>query len=247
MAIKQHGIGNDISLLKDCLEDYIKSEDNPDGIFNSVLTASDEDYDYVNCGCGSPGGMSYGCLSFRRAKTNLAWSVILVYNDGNSEETVSLNASAASSGATLANEIDFAYGTRNGLIIHFTYDKVDGDPNLFNTVLIAKSMDQYPIIVVGYLTGDPTNNGLTHGTAKVVHYPDSASLTFSMPQFTTAMQTSAVPFASYGNISLLSYTPHAYWMPVSNSYGVGFSRMAFGMISCVTNGYWFIDDEEGED
>ena len=40
---------------------------------------------------------------------------------------------------------------------------------------------------------------------------------------------------------------HAFWMPVSNSYGQGFNRMSFQENECITNGYWIIDDKPDEE
>lgn len=158
-----------------------------------------------------------------------------------------IKASSASSGATLVNQLDYAYGTDNGFMLHFTYDAINGVPNLFTTILISKGSDDNLFIVLSNPGTAPTDNDLTHLTAKVYHYGDTNALEFTMCQFDTAMQTLAVPFAGYGNVASVTHAPHAHWFPVSDSYGQGFNRMSFGDVECITNGYWMVDDKSDEE
>lgn len=160
---------------------------------------------------------------------------------------VVLKASAASTGADLVNQLDYAYGTDNGFMLHFTYDAIDGTPNLFATVMMTTGSDGNPFIIVTDPGETPTNNDLTHLSAKVFHYTDTNYLALNMCQFNSAMQTEAVPFVGYGNVATISEAKHAFWMPVSNSYGQGFNRMSFQEAECVTNGYWIIDDKPDEE
>lgn len=166
---------------------------------------------------------------------------------GGDEPLTPFQAAAASTGATLVNQLDFAYGTDNGFMLHFTYDSVNGAPNLFTTIMVVSGSDGDPFIIYSNPGSAPSNNDLTHLTASVYHYPDTNYLTFTMCQFDTEMQTLAVPFAGFGNIAAVSYAKHAFWMPVSNSYGSGFNRMSFQETECVTNGYWFLDDKPDEE
>lgn len=158
-----------------------------------------------------------------------------------------LKSETASSGATLVNQLDYAYGTDNGFMLHFTYDAINGVPNLFTTILISKGSDDNPFIVLSNPGTAPTDNDLTHLTAKIFHYGDVNPLEFTMCQFDTAMQTLAVPFAGYGNVANVTHAPHAHWFPVSDFYGQGFNRMSFGDVECITNGYWMVDDKPDEE
>ena len=160
---------------------------------------------------------------------------------------VIFRATSASTGATLVNQIDYAYGTDNGFMLHFTYDAIDGVPNLFSTAMVTVGSDGYPFIIVTDPGETPTSNDLTHLSAKVFHYTDTNYLTLSMCQFDSAMQTEAVPFVGFGNVATVSEAKHAFWMPVSNSYGQGFNRMSFQENECITNGYWIIDDKPDEE
>lgn len=244
--IRQKAIGDTLEGLKMFLDSYVISEDNPNGIFNSVdiniVGSGNDTAETLTCTAGDP---SVTVLSF--SKSNGEWDVT-AYGINSSNAYLALYSSAASSGAELVNRMDYAYGTDNGFMLHFTYDKIVSDPNLFATILVAKSKDSYPIVVFPDISADPTDNDFTHLFSKVCHYPDGGVLNFAMCQIDTAMQTAAVPFTSYGNHTELSFSPHAFWMPVSNSYASGFCRMSFNETQCVSNGYWFIDDaqEEGE-
>lgn len=157
-----------------------------------------------------------------------------------------IGASAASTGATLVNKLDYVYGTDHGVMMHFTYDAIDGVPNLFTTIIIAKGSDGYPFFIIANPGDAPTANDVTHQTAHIYHYPDANMLEFPMCQFDTLMQTLAVPFAGVGNVSMVSKAPNAAWFPISAAYGVGFNRMVFGATECVTNGYWMVDDKQDE-
>ena len=245
--IRQANIGDSVEALKMFLDNYVISKDNPNGIFNSVTIR--EEYAIV-CTAGDP---SVTVLQIAKVPDSVGqpgWDVVSYFEGGSVYLTLHTD-TASTAGAELVNKMDFVYGTDNGFMLHFTYDKVGHEPNLFATVLVAKSKDVYPIVVVPDLSvsaSDPTDNDFTHLFAKIVHYTDSAALPFAMCQIDTAMQTAAVPFVSYGNHTELSFSPHAFWMPVSNSYASGFCRMSFNETQCVSNGYWFIDDaqEEGE-
>lgn len=157
-----------------------------------------------------------------------------------------IGAAAASTGATLVNKLDFSYGTDNGIMLHFTYDSIDGVPNLFTTIIIAKGSDGYPFFIIANPGTAPSANDLTHKVAHIYHYPDTDMLEFVMCQFDALMQTLAVPFAGVGNASVVSKAPNAAWFPISAAYGVGFNRMVFGTTECVTNGYWMLDDKQEE-
>ena len=170
----------------------------------------------------------------------------VIVNYAETSATESLLASAASTGATLVNKLDFSYGTDNGIMLHFTYDSIDGVPNLFTTIIIAKGSDGYPFFIVANPGTAPSANDLTHKVAHIYHYPDTDMLEFVMCQFDALMQTLAVPFAGVGNASVVSKAPNAAWFPISAAYGVGFNRMVFGTTECVTNGYWMLDDKQEE-
>lgn len=181
---------------------------------------------------------------------------ICAYEDGkrfavgvpySSESDIRLSSDTASTGATLVNELDYAYGTDNGFMLHFTYDSIDGVPNLFATVMVTKGSDGNPFIVVVDPGTAPTSNDLTHLSAKVFHRTDTNSMTLNMCQFDSAMQTEAVPFVGFGNVATVSEAKHAFWMPVSNSYGQGFNRMSFQENECITNSYWILDDKPDEE
>lgn len=244
--IRQASIGDSIEGLKAFLDEYVISEDNPNGIFNSVV-----DHEYtITCTAGDPSATVLEFLKVPESTSVPGWDVSVYYEGGLVYLQLHTD-TPSTSGAELVNKMDFAYGTDNGFILHFTYDKVGHDPNLFATVLVAKAKDGYPIVVVpdrSISPSDPSDNDFIHLFAKIVHYPEPSAMSFAMCQIDTAMQTAAVPFASYGNQTELSYSPHAFWMPVSNSYASGFCRMSFNETECVSNGYWFIDDtqEEGE-
>ena len=177
--------------------------------------------------------------------SSTADTIIIDYADTSATE--SFSAAAASTGSTLVNKIDYAYGTDHGVMIHYTYDAIAGVPNLFTTILIAKGSDGYPFIIVANPGTAPTDNSLTHKIAKIYHYPDIDVLEFVMCQFDTLMQTLAVPFAGVGNVAMVSKAPNAAWFPMSAAYGVGFNRMVFNTVECVTNGYWMLDDKQEEE
>lgn len=240
--IRQVNLVDTLESLKSFLDEYVISENNPNGLFNSVEISSDT----LTCTSGNPSATVLTFIKIPESTGSPGWDVGanreggLVY--------LTLHSSTASTGATLVNKMDYAYGTDNGFLLHFTYDAINGDPNLFATILVARSKDSYPIVVFPAISSDPTDNDYTHLFANVTHYPDTNSLSLGMTQIDTIMQTEAAPFVAYGDQVNLSYTPNAFWMPVSNAYASGFCRMRFNETDCVTNGYWFIDDvtEEGD-
>ena len=68
-------------------------------------------------------------------------------------------------------------------------------------------------------------------TAKLISFTPSAQ-----------NQTLLVPFTTYAKPDTVSYTPHAFYMPVGEYYGIGYGKFTAGGETYITNGCWAVRD-----
>lgn len=55
-------------------------------------------------------------------------------------------------------------------------------------------------------------------------------------------QTQLVPFTTYAKSDAVSYTPHAFYMPVSENYDMQTGKFTDGSVTYITNGHWAVED-----
>lgn len=86
-------------------------------------------------------------------------------------------------------------------------------------------------------------NALNH-----VAFGDSATLA-STTTFTpeSAQQTIMCAFGTNADITDVSYTPKAFYMPMHSAYNQGIGKFLCGGKVYITNGYWCIDTEQTEE
>lgn len=128
-------------------------------------------------------------------------------------------------------------GCDNGFMLT-TRHKVGGSSRV--TILVSLTNNGEPGIMFNSY-GSSTDTRLYTSDVKHVAFGDhptlSTTLTFT-PE--SAGQTVLAPFATDPEVGSISYTPYAFYMPVSQSYGIGFGKFRLGSDTYITNGYWCI-------
>lgn len=145
-----------------------------------------------------------------------------------------------------------AWTTSNGALLRYR-----NSMGYYGAIIIAKSGDEYPILVLKYseVNADLNSNAAAHATnLRFVHYTDSSvastnsgsdSATPYVLRFnSTAKQSVMCPFAGFGGLSNLSYTKYAFWLPEApNSIrNGGCQRITLDGKNYVTDGYYALRD-----
>lgn len=108
-------------------------------------------------------------------------------------------------------------------------------------MLIAKTNNGVTAIIFSYQYDSKTV--AYYKTIKHVAFGDSETLatnTTFTPE--SGQQTTLVPFSTNAKIGSISYTPDAFYMPISQNYNSGIGKFIMGGSIWITNGYWAIRD-----
>lgn len=145
-----------------------------------------------------------------------------------------------------------AWTTSNGALLRYR-----NGMGYYGAIVIAKSGDEYPILVLkeSMYNADINSNVATHATnLRFIHYTDfsvastnsgSDSATPYVLRFNiTAKQSVMCPFAGFGGLSNLSYTKYGFWLPEApNSIrNGGCQRITLDGKNYVTDGYYTLRD-----
>ena len=97
-------------------------------------------------------------------------------------------------------------------------------------------------------TFDGTANNQYKNAIAHVAFGDSATIA-TTTTFTpeSGQQTIMTTFATNADITQVSYTPKAFYMPMHSSYNQGIGKFLCGGKVYITNGYWCIDTETYEE
>lgn len=130
-------------------------------------------------------------------------------------------------------------GCSNGFILGGKMRDTGGTERDF-AMLISVTNNGKPAIVFPSALSSTANaqykTALNH-----VAFGDSATLA-TTTTFTpeAGQQNCLVPFATNADIGVTSYTPYAYYMPMSTNYNMGIGKFDMGDVIYISNGYWAI-------
>lgn len=201
------------------------------GIFKSVtytsnvLTATDADDNTVLEIKGGDGSASSGYFrAYRRESNSLGFALNLF---------------------PVTTQISII-GCDNGFMFQANVRNSSGAERLF-AVLVAKTqLDKVAII---FPSTPPSSSPQQYTTAlNHVAFGDSATIA-STTTFTpeAAQQTIMCGFGTNADITDVSYTPKAFYMPMHSAYNQGIGKFLCGGKVYITNGYWCIDTEQTEE
>ena len=132
-------------------------------------------------------------------------------------------------------------GCDNGFIVENALNNGSGQIDM----LVAKTNNDKIAISWGYSSSSKTT-GRTSGIQHVA-WGDSETLA-TTTGFTAenGQQTAFQAFFTNADITDVSYTPKAFYMPMHSAYAAGFGKFLSGGKVYITNGYWCIDTEQSE-
>lgn len=193
---------------------------------DSVLTATDANDDTVLTINGGNGAGSSGFFRAYRGSENYLGFALNLLPD------------------TTAISI---IGCDNGFIFEANLRNAPSGAQRLFAVLIAKTqLDKVAII---FPSTPPSSSPQQYTTAlNHVAFGDSAtesSTTTFTPE--SAQQTIMCTFGTNADITDVSYTPKAFYMPIHSAYNQGIGKFLCGGKVYITNGYWCIDTEQTEE
>lgn len=135
-------------------------------------------------------------------------------------------------------------GCDNGFMLVTRYG-VNG-ANRF-AALFAKTNNGEPAIIFNRY-GSATDNQIFYNGVKHVAFGDSPTMS-TTTTFTpeSGQQTNFCTFCTNADITDVSYTPKAFYLPMHSAYNSGIGKFLSGEKVYITNGYWAIDTEQTEE
>jgi hypothetical protein len=237
--IRQININNDIAVLKELLESYIREdpEDLSDGMFMNVTSFTHDTYGPgIRCTV-QPGAIALRAVELCQKSDN-TFTVISYYGNGTDDSVVYSIKNTSTGGI---NKISYAYACDNGVLICFRYSS-----DRWMTIMITKGSDGMPFIVTpGPNTTTPAS--AVHGMAiRIIHITDDNYISAYLSFVDAQEQTIMCPFLGYGNTVEVTYAPYGLWIPYApaGQRNSEFSIMTFQDSVCITNGYWAIKDTD---
>ena len=134
----------------------------------------------------------------------------------------------------------------NGVIINTTYYNSDGSGGTYDAYILFAKTNNGKVACIGKFC----NNGKTTPTSEIYHvaFGDNSTID-TTTNFTpeSGQQTIMTTFATNADITQVSYTPKAFYMPMHSAYNSGIGKFLCGGKVYITNGYWCIDTETYEE
>lgn len=129
----------------------------------------------------------------------------------------------------------------NGIIIDATYYQNIG--RKFG-VLISPSNNDELAIIFSYGGTDTSGDNYLYNKLQHVALGDSTTMS-TTTTFTpeSGQQTNFCTFCTNADITDVSYTPKAFYLPMHSAYNSGIGKFLSGGKVYITNGYWAIDTE----
>lgn len=111
-------------------------------------------------------------------------------------------------------------------------------------LLVAKTNNGEPAIIFNKY-GSATDNQIFYNGVKHVAFGDSPTMS-TTTTFTpeNGQQTNFCTFCTNADITDVSYTPKAFYLPMHSAYNSGIGKFLSGGKVYITNGYWAIDTEQ---
>ena len=133
----------------------------------------------------------------------------------------------------------------NGLIVDTAV--LSGGNGRNFAFMIAKTNNE-KLAFIFRSTFDGTANNQYKNSIAHVAFGDSATIA-TTTTFTpeSGQQTIMTTFATNADITQVSYTPKAFYMPMHSAYNSGIGKFLCGGKVYITNGYWCIDTETYEE
>ena len=131
----------------------------------------------------------------------------------------------------------------NGVIIDCSVSDTNGYGRQFAFLLAKTNNDKVAIVFEASISG--TTNECYYKGLNHVAWGDSTTMS-TTTTFTpeTGQQTIMCTFGTNADITDVSYTPKAFYMPMHSAYNSGIGKFLCGGKVYITNGYWCIDTEE---
>lgn len=140
------------------------------------------------------------------------------------------NGSSATSNVTYYSSFDVAYYTPHGIMLKCTKN------NASSAVIITKDNNGEITLIYTPSTDDEY---------VAIRRSYSGTLTSQVYTPISSSQTALVPFVTLINDGDgRSFTPGAFWIPISENYNLGFCAITINGIQYVTNGHWALKDAE---
>lgn len=132
----------------------------------------------------------------------------------------------------------------NGIIIDFSY-YFNG--NCKGAILIAKTNND-KLAIIFSRGGSGVTTDYVYKQLQHVALGDSTTMS-TKTTFTpeSGNQTNFCTFCTNADITDVSYTPKAFYLPMHSAYNSGIGKFLSGGKVYITNGYWAIDTEQSED
>lgn len=137
-------------------------------------------------------------------------------------------------------------GCDNGFILGGKMSDTSGYERDF-AMLVSVTNNGKPAIVFPSALSS-TANAQYKTSLNHVSFGDSATIS-STTTFTpeSGQQTIMTTFGTNADITAVSYTPKAFYMPVHSAYSSGIGKFLCGGKVYITNGYWCIDTEQTQE
>lgn len=144
------------------------------------------------------------------------------------------NGSSATSNVTYYSSFDVAYYTPHGIML-----KCSGGGSNPVTYAVILTKDNNGEITFIY---NPSSSDEQYVAIRRSY---SGSLTAQSYTAVTSSQTALVPFVNLINDGDgRSFTPAAFWIPISENYNLGFCAITINGIQYITNGHYALKDAE---
>lgn len=189
---------------------------------NGVLTATDADDNTVLEINGGNGSASSGFFSAYRAASNSLGFALNLF--------------------PVSTQISII-GCDNGFIFEANVRNSNGSERLF-ACLISKTNNGKAAII--FPSTPPTTTSSPQQRTTGLHHvafgdnETIATTTTFTPE--AGQQTSFATFCTNADVGTASYTPNAFFMPMSQVYTSGMGKFILGADTYITNGYWCIKD-----
>ena len=195
---------------------------------DSVLTATDAEDNTVLTIHAGTGSVNQGYFRAYRAESNYIGFALSNFP------------TVTGGGSTIQ-----IIGCDNGFIIVCTIKVGYNDVNF--AAMFAKTNNDKPAII---FPSSPDATSPQQYTTALNHvaFGDSAtesSTTTFTPE--SSQQTIMCGFGTNADITDVSYTPKAFYMPMHSAYNQGIGKFLCGGKVYITNGYWCIDTEQTEE
>ncbi len=162
------------------------------------------------------------------------------------ESYLEIGVNAFPSTNSAENQIMQIIGCDNGFIVDMKVATSALYAGSFAFLISKTNNDKVAVVwpsEVNFTENQQYKNALQH-----VAFGDSSTMS-TTTTFTpeSGQQTNFCTFCTNADITDVSYTPKAFYLPMHSAYNFGIGKFLSGGKVYITNGYWAIDTEQSED